>query len=464
MAGTINSLGIGSGVLTSDVIEQLRAADEARIVTPLENKVALQTQKEEAFTLIDSLLTTFKTSVAQLGNDTLYQKRTTDVLNGNLEVVAETGADVESFSLETVALAKPNIQQSGSFISRTEPVATGSGTLSLDIGTSSFNISYTSATTLEELTQSINDETSGDITATIMRTGESSFSLILTSDKTGLDQNISILDTPDALGNGLVDALYDDVTPANGFTSIQDAQDSEFKYNGITITRSENNVSDLINGVTLTLKTEGETANVDIKQDSAAVATEMQLLVDSYNALQANIRDSTTSDTEAGTMGVFNGNAFINGISRDINSILVSTDTNNNSFVNYGIDLNRDGVMSFDQSTFDDKFSEDPTGIEQFFAGGIDTDTGNNITGLFETLNDKLNEYTKFGGLFDNFEVGLKKSTESVTQERTDAVARLDSRYQILTQQFIAYDSMISRLNSQFSSLQLQIQAQANGS
>ena len=464
MAGTINSLGIGSGILTSDVIEQLRAADEARIVTPLENKVALQNQKEDAFKLIDSLLTTFKSSVSSLSDGSLFQRRTVDVKSGDLEVKAESGSNVESFSLETVALAKQNIQQSGTFGSRTDAISTGSGSLTLDIGTSSYSIAYTASTTLEELTQSINDEAGSDVTATILQTGTSSYSLVLTSKETGADQTISLSDTPDVAGSGLVDELYNDVTATSGFTSVQNAKDSEFVYNGITITRSTNEISDLLNGVTLTLKTEGETANVSIEQDTFAISTEMQLLTDSYNALQANLSDVTISDRESGTVGVFSGDAFMNGIMRDINSVIISADSNNNSLVNFGIDLSRDGVMSFNQAEFDTQFEKDPANAELFFTGGTNPTTGNEVTGLFETLNDELRDYTKFNGLFDNFEAGLKKATTNLNEEHSTAIARLDSRYEILTKQFIAYDALISKLNSQFASLELQIQAQANGS
>jgi len=464
MAGTINSLGIGSGILTSDVIEQLRAADEARIITPLENKVTLQNQKEDAFKLIDTLLTTFKGSVSRLGDSTIYQNRTVDVTSGNLEVKAETGAKVESFTLDTVTLAKQNIQQSGSFASRLDPVATGSGTLTVSIGTSNYDIAYDASTTLEELTQSINDVAGSEVTANILQTGASTYSLVLTSKETGLNQTISLSDAPDVAGDGLVDALYNDATSTSGFTSVQNAKDSEFVYNGITITRASNDIDDLLNGVTLTLKTEGETTRVDIKQDTFAVSTEMQLLVDSYNALQANLHDVTIADREAGTKGVFNGNAFMNSIMREVNSIIISADSTNNSFVNYGIDLSRDGVMSFNQAEFDTEFEKDSTKAELFFAGGYNETTDSIETGLFETLGDKLKSYTKFGGLFDNFEQGLKTATNNLNEEHATAISRLDSRYEILTKQFIAYDALISKLNSQFASLELQIQAQANGS
>jgi flagellar hook-associated protein 2 len=457
MAGTISSLGIGSGVLTADVLDQLREADESRIITPLDNKIELQNQKATAFELLDSLLTTFKSGVSTLSYDTLYQNRTVEVAGGNLEVSAEAGSAVQSFTLETVALAQKNIQQSGTFASEGDAVADpgSSGTMTLSIDGSSFDIAYTDTMTLTELAQAINDEAGSRITASILQTGESAYSLILTSNETGADQTISISDSP-AAGTGLVSAL------TTGMTSVQDADDAEFKYNGITVTRASNEVSDLITGVTLTLKTEGEFANVDITQDQLAVATEMKLFVENYNNLITNLHDMTAFDQENGATGVFNGESFIKSISRAINEIVTSVDGDGNSLVNYGIDIDKNGVMSFDESAFTARFEADPEGLELFFAGGYVEETDETKTGVFDTLNDRLDEYTKYNGLFDTFQASLDTRLESLTDQRTHALETLENRYAILEKQFIAYDAIISKLNAQFTSLQQMIQAELN--
>jgi flagellar hook-associated protein 2 len=228
------------------------------------------------------------------------------------------------------------------------------------------------------------------------------------------------------------------------------------------VTRASNEISDLITGVTLTLKTEGEFANVDITQDQLAVATEMKLFVENYNNLITNLHDMTAYNQENGATGVFNGESFIKSISRAINEVITSVDSDHNSLVNYGIDIDKNGVMSFDESAFTAKFEADPEGLELFFAGGYVEETDETLTGVFDTLNDKLNEYTKYNGLFDNFESNLDTRMESLTKERTRALETLESRYAILEQQFIAYDAIISKINAQFSSLQQMIEAEMN--
>ncbi|MEA3371343.1 MAG: flagellar filament capping protein FliD, partial [Campylobacterota bacterium] len=258
MAGTINSLGIGSGVLTSDVIDQLKANDETVMVKPLETKMALTAQKQESAELLTSLMKSFKSSASALNSSTLFENKTVDV-SGDADVTVEAGAIIDSFTLETVELAQTSIIKLGSFSDRdTTSVASGTfvgtETLNISIGTESYDISYDASTKLEDLMQSINDAASETLTATILQTGENAFSLVLTSKETGADQAITLSDDG-ALLDPTLFAAYDATTNPGGFQEVQVARDATFKYNGIEATRSTNEISDLVTGVTMTLKT-----------------------------------------------------------------------------------------------------------------------------------------------------------------------------------------------------------------
>ncbi len=57
---TINSLGIGSGVLTADVIDKLRAGDEANLVKPLDRKLESANLKLKSFDFLNTLMSTFQ--------------------------------------------------------------------------------------------------------------------------------------------------------------------------------------------------------------------------------------------------------------------------------------------------------------------------------------------------------------------------------------------------------------------
>jgi len=175
----------------------------------------------------------------------------------------------------------------------------------------------------------------------------------------------------------------------------------------------------------------------------------------------SNLSDMTAFDKETGALGVFQGDSFVNGLKRDISSIVTSR-FGDGSLMDYGIEVDRYGVMSFDSSVLQNKLETDSESVKTFFTGGTD-ERGNEVTGFFTMFDDKMKQYTGYNGLLTNFDNGLTRDAENLADSRARAQASIDTRYEIMTQQFIAYDAMISQLNASFSSLQMAIDAQANG-
>jgi flagellar hook-associated protein 2 len=171
----------------------------------------------------------------------------------------------------------------------------------------------------------------------------------------------------------------------------------------------------------------------------------------------SNLDDMTAFDSDTGMVGVFNGDSFVKGLKHDLSSA-VTNRFGDDALVNYGIDIDRYGVMSFDSSVLEDKLATDEESVKTFFTGGVD-DNGNETTGFFVSLDDKMKSYTGYNGLLDNFDEGLKKDASNLADAKAKAQATIDNRYDIMTQQFIAYDAMISQMNASFSSLQMTIDA-----
>lgn len=552
MAGTINSLGLGSGVLTADVIDKLKANDTALMITPIENKITLQKQKGDAISLLDTLLTTFKTSVSALDDDTLYQKRNVSGSTSSVSVTAASGSAIQSFSISDVVLAQKNVLESGAFASETTNIASGSGTMSLSVGGLSYSIDYTSSTSLSDLKDLINEKAGAKVKASILQVGTNDYRLVLSSKETGLDEQIVISDSsggsletsltshkaiasqsfaspidliasdagtlsveiggssysvaydattslenirdlinasvgssvasidgnnklilrsPDTNdanpitltdNSGFLDSKLTTTASLNAIEEIQAARDAQFKYDGITITRSSNTIDDLSIGLTINLLSEGGSANLSITQDTQAISDELTLFVQNYNTLMTQLNDMTTSDVEAGKVGIFNGDNTINGIRREVTRLISSIDKDNNSLTQFGIDLSETGTMTFKSSTFISHFNEDNTTFEAFFSGSTTLDAlGNEVVrdGVFTSLNDLLKRYDQ---TMSNLTSNSTNELKSLNTNKTRSQALLDARYNAMTARFAQYDSLISRINSQFSVLQQQIDAMAN--
>lgn len=568
MSGTINSLGLGSGVLTANIIDKLKAADVANIISPVDRKITLQKQKDTALGLLNSLLSTFKTSVSSLDNDVLYQNRSVSGTNSSVSVTASAGVAVQSFTISDVVLAKKHVIESGSFSTSGSTVATGSGTMTLNIDSHSYGVDYTASTSLEDLKTAINNKAGGKIQASILQVGTNDYRLITTSKETGVAQSISMSDTGNlsekayklndtvssaafssadslvatgvgAAGtynitmNGVTYPIaYDETTTltqlkdrinstvgsnaasikvegtsfklllqsptagedstfavsdTGGYLStnlttkvqhgsvtaqnVQQARDATFKYNGITMSRTTNDIEDtvvngiakknsIISGVSIKLLNEIAGANIAITQDVSAISTEMTTMVQSYNTLMSQLNDMTTSNPQTGAVGIFNGDNSIKSISREINRLITSTNSSGLSLPNFGIDLNQNGTMSFNSATFLSKFNSDPSASEAFLSGKTTIDNNGNpktVDGLFTTINTLMEQYTGTNGRISTLTTGSANELKSLSSNKTRSQALLDARYASMSARFAQYDSMISKLNSQFSSLQQQI-------
>lgn len=459
MASSISSLGIGSGVLTSDVIDQLKAADKAKFVTPIEDKITLNTQQQDAYKLVSTYMNTLKADISSLSYDTLFDNKNATV-SGSAKVSVSSGASVESFTLDTTQLAQKEVTQFGALTSKLDSVASGSGTFTITMGTgTSYDIPYTNGMSLSDFAQSITDVAGSQVSASILETSTGQFNLVLSSATTGADQSMTFSDTGNIAAQF---QAYNATTNTSGYQEIQTAQDALFKYNGIDVTRSTNNITDLVTGLDITLTTQGDSSTVDITEDNTSVIDTMTSFVDNYNTLIANLNDMTAYNADAKTKGVFQGDSFIKGIGRTITAAITQI-KGGDSLVNYGISLNRDGTMAFDSTALEDKLSSDSTAVKEFFTGSVDSN-GNVVNGLFTDLNDTMNSYTGYGKMLSSFQTGLTSDATSLEERRAQAQASLDSRYEIMSKRFASYDSVINKVNSSFSSVQMMINAMSSSS
>lgn len=462
----VSSLGAGSGVLTSSVIDQLKAADTATMVTPIDKKITLQQQKSSALNLLSSLLTTFKSSANALADSSLYQQRSVSGNTSSVNVTANAGINVQSFSISNTQMALNDVQESGSFTTINSLVSSGSGTMKLSISGISYDIDYTASTTLDSLKNSINSIAGDKIKASTLQVGSNDYRLVLTSTGTGADQSITVTDsTGGALDSKLL--AYDEINNLTGMQNIQAARDATFKYNGITMTRSSNTITDITPGMTINLLEDSGSANISITQDTQTISDELNTFVQNYNSLTSQINNMTSSDLTAGTVGIFNGDNSIHAITREINRIITSISSSGFSLPQFGIDLSETGTISFNSSTFISKFNADPNASEAFLSMSTSVDVnGNSSTtdGLFTTLNTMLDHYTKSSGIIKTLTTGSDDALKALNTNKTRVQELLSARYEAMTARFVQYDAIMTKLTNQFSSLKNQISMAINGS
>lgn len=423
-------LNIASSILTQDVIDGLKDADESVQIKPLTLKIDKNTKKQADITALTTLVSTLKTSYADVANETAMLKRTVSAAgSGSVTANVEAGVAEQTVRLSVSQLAQVDSYQSKGFKSRSETLTgiTKEESLTLSVGDKSVDIKVGPSTTLEDIINQINDGAGDAIKASIVNTGgENGYKMILQSKESGEKNQIKFSvkgDNPDAL-QGAKDVLEklgfmtnqteikDDqgnttgynltintADPTAGGKQLQKAQDAKFNFNGIDITRSSNSVDDLIIGVTFNLNNVDEKNSttgalkesvITIGKDTDAVVKSLKSMVTAYNDLISNISTATSYDRENGVAGTLNGMSEITGIKRKLQNLFESSNSDGKSLQNFGFSFTEKGVLSVDESKLKDTISKDYEGFKSFFTNSTEYKNA----GVFgkETINTNLKD------------------------------------------------------------------------
>ncbi|WRF17685.1 flagellar filament capping protein FliD [Helicobacter pylori] len=249
--------------------------------------------------------------------------------------------------------------------------------------------------------------------------------------------------------------------------NLQKASDSEFTYNGVSITRPTNEVNDVINGVNITLEQTTEPnkpAIISVSRDNQAIIDSLKEFVKAYNELIPKLDEDTRYDADTKIAGIFNGVGDIRTIRSSLNNVFsysVHTDNGVESLMKYGLSLDDKGVMSLDEAKLSSALNSNPKATQDFFYGSDSKDMGGreiHQEGIFSKFNQVIANLIDGGNSkLKIYEDSLDRDAKSLTKDKENAQELLKTRYNIMAERFAAYDSQISKANQKFNSVQMMI-------
>lgn len=438
---TISSLGAGAGVLTQDVLDQLRQADEAQWLTPIKLNIALENDKQDALNLLNTNMKNLYDAMNELATNTLYDERSATVTGTSVAVTADANSDLQDFSLNVINLATKQIEQSGSFTATTDTIASGAGSLNLNIDGQDFTINYDATTTLDDLKNEINTVAGTKIDATIVQVATGDFRLFMSSVDTGSTQDITLTDT-----SGLLTGTQ----LTTGSSVVQTAVDANFEFNGLALTRTSNNITDLITGYDITLKETG-LSTVSVAQNRDEIFSRIDSFVEKYNTAIDELSALTKNSTDSSERGIFASESLIKSLRSDLQDMIGTVGGGVASLYDYGFDIDKDGKMTVDKTVVGEKMDANINNFEAFFSGG-DYDNGDGttttLTGAFDELTTQLGQYTQTNAYLSQFEESITQRISELTDRQTSTIERLDSKYEMMAKRYAAYDLMMTQLNN----------------
>lgn len=239
-------------------------------------------------------------------------------------------------------------------------------------GTQTLTLNVAEGTTLETFARQI-DALYG-LTAAVLDKGDGTFSLgVLTQPGAGNAIRLTVEETTP--GSGL--ARFD-TTTTNSTVQAQAAQNAVVTVNGIQIFRETNTLTDVVPGMELTISQPGTSTRLTVSRDQEIARTNLTTLVEKVNAAQAMLTKMTARETEDEEAGDLAGNAGLQGLKRQLDSLIRRPIAGYGDKPVYltelGLRTQQDGSLTLNAKAFEKAFADNPSAFDAVFSNRLTAD------------------------------------------------------------------------------------------
>ena len=436
---SVSGSGLNSGINYDELTTKLMDV-QRQPVKLMEDRQTAYSQKITFYTGLKTKVDAFKSSADAIRWSSKFATRTASVSDTSiLDATASGNASPSSFSvtqIKQLAEAQSLANDSADAFASTSTKALSSGsTFQFTINGEQKTITATSDMSVQQLADAINSQGyTGTIqvqAAVLKSTADSKYYLTLTSNTPGSDNTITIYQVGDVF--------------TEPFTEKVSAKDAQFTINGIATTSTSNTVSDVIPGVTFTLKKAdpaGLSATITVASDPSGAKTKIESFVNAYN----DIVNYLNSNTDA-TQGESSSRSIINKLRSVMTRSITGPSHNIGTLSSIGITTNKDdGTLVIDSSKLGEKLSSNYDDVKNLFAN-----TNDGIARQIFSYTDKVT--SSVDGAITIRQKGLKSVVDRLTKQISDMNDRLTKVEADYKRQFASLETLIGSMQSQGSYL-----------
>jgi flagellar hook-associated protein 2 len=243
-------------------------------------------------------------------------------------------------------------------------------------------------------------------------------------------------------------------------TTIQNSQDAQLTYNGISVVRETNEITDLITGATLILTGEtpvGEPATVLLNRDVTPIKEKIQALVEVYNTTISDVdvlMGEESEDEEDVYSGSLRGDSLARRIKSEIRTMLTqdsSTETDSIAGLrDLGFEIDRYGVASINETTLDAVLKDSFDDVVTMFSADTtnQTEFGDAARGLAGDAVKAINQLLDARGTILTQSSNAESRIESYQDKLADLERRMENLLARYTKQFAVMESFVGQTNS----------------
>ena len=368
----------GSGLNLKELSASLAAAEVTPRINTLTSKKDATELSLSAIGQIRSQFTSLTNSVNLLRQNSILSAKSS-VSGVAVEITDQSKITDRTMSVGVEQLAKRQVLEFTGFTSADALV--GAGTMQVEIGawfeddngdpafavnpdTTVQTLTIPEGVTLTMLAETL-DALPG-MSARVLEKGDGTFSLGVVGEE-GAGQGLRFTVAQTVAGLSAFDT-----TTTNEAQQIQAAQDALLTVDGISVTRSSNTITDLIDGATVTISaTTSADGTLTFARDEDTAKLNMEALVEELNATRKLLNDlsaKAVGETEAGALA---GDRLVEKLKNEFSKLLsqpiVGFGTSAKRLSDFGVATNRDGTLRLDTTRFEAAFEADAASFDMLF-------------------------------------------------------------------------------------------------
>ena len=365
----LSALNMGSGLNTTEIIDALVNAERVPKQEIIDKKLDDSSVTISALGQVKTALASFDSSLSNFEGLTSLST-TSSSSSINVSIIDSTAVSAFSHSIDINTLAKAQTLVFDGFTSKDQSL--GAGTISISFGTwnsGSFTQNANPTTTLNiasgndtliDVRNAINDAAIG-VVASIVKTDTNSYSLMIKS-SSGVDNAMRIISSEASAGSGLASIDFGSFDASKEKVA---ASDASFTLDGVAITRESNTITDIIDGVSLSLNSvTSSSQSIAASYDADDALVIMQSLVDEMNLFGNKLRELSIRGINGAESGPLVSDPIIASLKRSLKSITTNPisgySTDPIYMANFGIMTERNGSITLNVTKFKSEFQSNP--------------------------------------------------------------------------------------------------------
>ena len=290
-----------------------------------------------------------------------------------------------------------------------------------------------------------------NVSASVVETtGSSNWALMIQGTQTGTTNAVSFTGL-----TGVPATLTD--------TSVTTAANASFVVNGTTFSRASNTVTDVIDGITLSLNKVSVTAQtISVGKGTDVSNDAINTLIKAYNDVMSTHKSMTANTANSDKPGNFANSpstlSFINQIKDSFAKGISYTSSGTlktMSLSTLGIDLQLDGTAKFNSASF---ATASAAGLRDTLALGVTM----GYVSSTSNLNTFLTAQVKTGGALSSQITSETTAMQDLTKRKDNLQIRLNSIQNNLVSQYSALNALLFQLSSTSNSLTSALDALTN--